>query len=77
MGWGDPRPLWMEEGRDPLPCEGGRPSEIGEEGMVGVGDRGEEEEEMLSASTDEARRTRGGEGVRELSGSQVQFMIIC
>ena len=37
--------------------------------MVGVeGGRGEmgEEEEMLRASTDEARRTVGGEGVREL-----------
>lgn len=55
-------------------------SEIGDEGMVGVkggsGEMGVDEEVMLSARTDEARRTIGGEGVRELSGSKVHCMII-
>ena len=54
-------------------------NEIGEVGWVGVeggsGER-EEDEEMLSARTDAARRTVGGDGVRELSGSRVQCVIV-
>ena len=42
----------------------------------GMGERGGPEEEMLRARTDAARRTVGGEGVRGLSGSKVQYMIV-
>ena len=70
---GEPLPLWRELGRE---LEG----ETGEEGRVGVergrGERGGPDEEMLRARTDAARRTIGGDGVRELSGSKVQCMIV-
>ena len=70
--------MWREFGREP-PWEGEGLSESGEGGLVEVeGGRGEmeEEEEMLRAKTDETRRTIGGEGVRELSGSKVQCIIV-
>lgn len=66
-------------GREPV-WDGVGLSEIGDEGLVGVkggrGEMGVDEEVMLSARTDEARRTIGGDGVRELSGSKVHCMII-
>ena len=39
-------------------------TKFGWEEARGEGEEGVEEEEILRASTDEARRTRGGEGVR-------------
>ena len=66
-------------GREPV-WDGVGLSEIGDERLVGVkggrGEMGVDEEVMLSARTDEARRTIGGDGVRELSGSKVHCMII-
>ena len=70
--------MCSELGRDPA-CEDEGLREIGDDGLVGVeGGSGEmgEEDEMLSASTDAALRTTGGDGVRELSGSYVQSMIV-
>lgn len=70
--------MCSELGRDPAWEEEGL-RETGDDGLVGVeGGRGEmgEEEVMLSASTEAALRTTGGEGVWELSGSYVQSMII-
>lgn len=71
--------MWRELGRDPAWEEEGL-REMGEEGWVGVeggrGERGADEEEMFRARTDDARRTTGGDGVRELSGSKVQCMIV-
>ena len=72
--------MCSELGRDPGWEEAGL-SEMGDEGFVGVeggrGERGVEEEVMLRARTEAARRTTGGEGVRELSGSKVQCIIVC